>query len=72
MTHENGSLKQNLDQSRSHLDTNIVIHKLKKSKFFLHKIVYILAYPSSVLGAQKNRLNETVLLSTHNTYLVEK
>ena len=25
-----------------------------------------------VLGAQKNRLNETVLLSTHNICLVEK
>ena len=36
----------------------------------------ILSYPSIlkyVLGAQKNRLIETVLLSTHNTYvLVEK
>ena len=35
----------------------------------------IFSYPSvllSVLGAQKNRLIETVLLSSHNICLVEK
>ena len=38
------------------------------SKIFEHKIV-IIFYPAIktyVLGAQKNCLNETVLLSTHN------
>ena len=46
---------------------------------YQHKIVNIflstfsyLPTLTDVLGAQKNRLIETVLLSTHNIFLVEK
>ena len=35
-------------------------------QLFWRKIVII---PTFILGAQKNRLTETVLLSTHNIYL---
>ena len=44
----------------------------KINKFFERKIVNI-SYPSVltyVLGAQKNRLNDTILLSTHNICFV--
>ena len=42
---------------------------LLKSRLFLSMELRILSYPSVltfVLGVQKNRLIETVLLSTHN------
>ena len=40
------------------------------SKTFEHKIVFFpnLSVSTYVLGAQKNRLIETVVLSTHNIY----
>ena len=37
----------------------------KDNKVFELKIVYVFFF-EYVLGAQKNRLNETILLSTHN------
>ena len=44
------------------------MHRFRKTKFLSVKLL-IFSYPSVltlVLGAQKNRLIETVLLSTHN------
>ena len=44
-------------------------------KLFEGKFFKIFSYPlvlTDVLGAQKNRLTETVLLSTHNICFVEK
>ena len=43
-------------------------HRSRKNKFLsvnLRKLAYLLVFPY-VLVAQKNRLHETVLLSTHN------
>ena len=53
---------------------NAIIIGLDKQNFLNVKVkifsyLSVLAY---VLGAQKNRLTETVLLSTQNIYLVEK
>ena len=31
------------------------------------KIIFLISEPKHVVGTQKNRLNETVLLSTQNT-----
>ena len=45
-----------------------LLSQVKINKNYQHKIV-MFSYPSVlpyVLGAQKNRLIETVLLSTHN------
>ena len=33
------------------------------------KIIFFISHPKHVVGTQKNRLNETVLLSTQNTCL---
>ena len=42
---------------------------LDKEKFSAYNCKYFLShYFSHVLGAQKHRLNETVLLSTHNIF----
>ena len=46
-------------------------HRSREAKYFSVKL-YIFSYLSVltfVLGAQKNRLNETVLLSTHNIWI---
>ena len=34
-----------------------------------NKTIFLISYPKHVVGTQKNRLNETVLLSTQNTCL---
>ena len=53
---------------------NVINHRSSLEKFFVRKIV-IIFYPSvltSVVGAQKNRLNEMVLLSTHNICFISE
>ena len=50
------------------------VRRSTKAKIMLTKL-QLFSYPlvcTCVLGAQKNRLSETVLLSTHNIFLVEK
>ena len=47
---------------------HMIIYRFRKTKCLSVKML-VFSYPSLiayVLGAQKNRLNETVLLSTHN------
>ena len=36
------------------------------------KIIFLISQPKHVVGTQKNRLNETVLLSTRNIYIYVK
>ena len=54
----------------THENSDSEFHRFRETKFLGLKL-QIFSYPSVltyVLGVQKNRLIETVLLSTHNIY----
>ena len=45
------------------------VHIRSPDKSAHWKIIFFISHPKHVVGTQKNRLNETVLLSTQNTCL---
>ena len=47
----------------------MIIHRSRYAKFRVYNCEYFLI---CVVGAQKNRLIETVLLSSHNTYVLDE
>ena len=50
-------------QRASYRSVNMVLYRSRSTKMFIFSYWSVIAF---VLGAQKNRLIETVLLSTHN------
>ena len=58
---------ENDDEKMTILMTVIEIRPPDKSAYW--KIIFFISHPKHFVGTQKNRLNETVLLTTQNTCL---
>ena len=59
-----------LEKGGAETEREVCTHR-SRSGNFIHVQLQLLSYPliqTCVLGAQKNRLTETVLLSTHNMF----